>query len=668
MGGDGSPAERIERLKALLVGGSDSARSRAALASGKYGNLLFGVALHGADARGSRALTGLEQLLVDALATVVEDSEVAAWGAAYRETVTTADPGVLTVPAVIAERPVSSGFTMADLQEELPRLAQEAWEAPNVSLLRLEDLAAGRIEEDEAFVEAMGERGFAVTGVARYPDAGNTTRADAGTGVAGDSWRVRMEMKTFYVSRAVGDQGGGRDEIYFTSAASLGEGAGQTFVSEEFGKVKQGQTRTFDSDNNVFIDQNSDSGYMVASVQVWEADQSSSRWYDALNKALNDAVTTIDAALESPVGIIVDPIPLPVAIGFEIAKVFISLMDALRNNDDLSCTRTFVLTRDDMAVLHHQGDLKWEFNGDGHHTLRVAYTGERPVYPSGSIEITSRDYGTGPTDPGPWSAPVPLGWKTTTTPALASYRDELHAVFSRPGDHRILWSRHDGTAWTSPTPLGTTVSYQPSALAVYNGCLHWFHTGTNNLIYHAWFDGQDWTHGQAVKGWSSGLAPSALADGPDMWVAYNNNHRIYVAGRMLGTSWGTPERVGLDNSSTAHSAPALSRTRGVNCVDHRQENDSIYSRYRTGPAEYRWEGQEMGTWRTRHAPTVHRAGQYEWMAHLGMDRRVYLSWRDTTLGWVHPADRIGHGQWTCTALGAPAFTTHEDRMYAIYHA
>ncbi|MBB5122933.1 hypothetical protein AF335_08910 [Streptomyces eurocidicus] len=670
-----SQEERIERLKALLTGRGQSGRTKAALASGGLGNLFFGVALHGADARGSRALTSLEQVLVDALGTVVEDKELREWGTAYRETVRSAAPGTLTVPAVIAERPVSSGYAIADLEQVLPQLAREAFEAPNVSLLTVEDIAAGRTEEDPGLVEAMRERGFAVTGVARHPSLGTGTRAGAAdTGPdAGASWRVKMEMDNFYVVRAVGDQGGGKDEIYFASAAGVGDGRGQTFVSEEFGAVKQGQTRTFSTGKKVFLDQQSSNELMVAGIQVWEADQSSSEWYTALQQALNRAVEQIDLVLSTPVGAILDPIPLPVAIAYEIAKVFIALMDTLRNHDDLSCSRTFVLTRDDMAILHHQPSLEWNFNGDGHHKLRVRYTGERPVYPVGSIEITSRAQGPAPSDAGEWSAPIPLGWKTTTTPALASYRGDLYTVFSRTGDNKIVWSRYDGAAWTTPRTIAVTVSDQPSALAVHQDRLHWLHTGRDGRIYHAWFDGREWSLLYSISGWTSALGPSLAAFDGRLWSAHTgDNNRVYVADYVSGTTWNTTQRVGGSTDFTAHSAPALGFTHGKVSVDHRRNNDSIFSWYSgTGPASG-WSGEELPRWRTRHAPTVHHAGRYEWMAHAGTNGHPYLAWRDTgstgSWRWTDPAVQITRGPWACTSLAAPSLTTHNGRMYAIYHA
>lgn len=225
--------ERIERLKALLVGQSTSRRARAALASAPEDskNLLLGVMLHGANRlQEGRILTRVEQALVDALETVIDTEEVKEWGRAYRETVESVDQEQLIIPRLIAQRRALFGYTIYDLKAALPQLAREASEAPNVSVVSLEDLAAGRVEEDEAFVEAMRETGFAVTGtrLTRYDSASNSgalaESATAGRSAAAaevEPWRVRLDMKSFYVKRAVGDQGGGRDEIYFTAASGV---------------------------------------------------------------------------------------------------------------------------------------------------------------------------------------------------------------------------------------------------------------------------------------------------------------------------------------------------------------------------------------------------------------------------------------------------------------
>ncbi|MEV6776567.1 hypothetical protein [Streptomyces syringium] len=676
-----SSQERIERLKAMLTGRSSNRRTGAALASsGELGNLLLGVALHGADRlRENRLPTDLEMALVAALHAAIDGEEVKAWGAAYREVVQSADPGTLVVPEVITSRPSSSGYGVEDLAEVIPQLSQEAGRAANVSLLTAEDLAAGRIQEDAAFVEAMRETGFAVTGGARYP--GTTAAAAAGsqdTGTAqnpapaADSWRVRLEMENFYVERAVGDQGGGRDEIYFTAAASAGGKKGEPFVSEEFGKVVKGQTRTFSSNNKVFLDQQCSGGLVVASIQVWEADQSNAAWYANLQKALNTTIERIDALLNNPVAIIADPTPLPVTIAYEVTKVFVALMDALRNDDDLSDTRTFVLSRDDMAILTHQPNLEWNFNGDGHHILRVRYTGERPVYPEGSIEIISRAQPTGGTLGGAWSVPIPLGWKTRATPALASYRGDLYTVFSRSTDNRLVWSRYDGTAWSTPRIIGSAASDRPCALAVHQDQLHLMYTGGDSKVYHGWFDGQQWSPLQPFLDWKTGFGPALVEVHNHLWAAATGGNTVYAAKWKQNVTG--PVTRQASPSGAAYGAPALGSSTFKAILDHRQSDDSICSRFPDN-----WTGREVRSWRTRHAPTVHHSGSYDWMAHIGTDGRVYLSWRDTHKAydeypkpkteweWTNRAEVIEQGTWTCTPLETPAHTTHNRRLYAIYH-
>lgn len=664
-----SSQERIERLKALLTGKSSSRRAGAALvSSGTYGNLLLGVALHGADRlREGRLPTMVEGALLKVLGAVIDTEEVKAWGAAYRETVQSAAPGTLVVPEEITGRPSSSGYGSADLAKVIPQLSQEASQAPNLSLQTVEDLAAGRLQEDAAFVEAMRETGFAVTGVAPY--CSDDTRPEWE-----DSWRVRLEMENFYVQRAVGDQGGGRDEIYFTSAASARSSGGQTFISEEFGAVKQGQTRTFSSGKKVFLDQDCTSGLAIASIQVWEADQSNSQWYKNLQLALNAAIEQINRVLGNPAATIVDPTPLPVTIAWEVTKIFVALMDTLRNNDDLACSRTFVFTRDDMAILHHQPDLEWNFNGDGHHKLRVRYTGERPTYPLGGIQITSRDQGAEPSAAGSWSAPIRLGWRTRATPALASYRGDLYTVFPQAADNRLVWSRYDGAAWTAPRRIDSAASDQPCALAVHQDHLHLMYTGGDGKIYHGWFNGQEWSPLRPVSNWQSALGPALTELDGVLWSAHTGGHRVYVASRVQGTTWNTAERVDTPaNSFPAHSAPALGSSHGRLTVDHRLEDDRIYSWYSfptTG--DNPWGGEKLYDWRTDHAVTVHQAGRYAWMAHARLDNRAYLTWRDThtdaPLRWRSSAEVIQQGSWTCTTLAAPALTTHNGRLYAIYHA
>ncbi|MFE0041918.1 hypothetical protein [Streptomyces albireticuli] len=680
MAGTKSVEERVERLKALLTGQSDSARTVRALAAGGYGNLLLGVALHGADGkREGRPLTDLEGMLVDALGTIMEEAELKEWGRAYRETVQGAEAGTLIVPKVIAERPASSGFAIADLEQVLPGLSAEVAAAPNVSLMSLEDLAAGRQPDDPEFIDGMRECGFAVTGIARHPDSAAGTRsagADGGTPL--DSWRVRLEMEKFYVERAVGDQGGGRDEIYFTASSSAG-GDGQTFTSEEFGAVKQGQTRVFASNKKVFLDEEAGAaGTAITSIQVWEADQSSSRWYDALQRKLNAVVEMIDSVLDTPGGIIADPMPLPVSFAYEIAKVFIGLMDALRNNDDLSHSAVFVLAREDMSVLYHRPELVWHFNGDGYHKLTVRYTGGRPVYPTGSIGFISRSQGDAPEETGTWSAPVPLGWKTKTAPRAAVYRDHLYVVFARDTDLALMWTRYDGTTWTPPRDLHMSVSDQPVALAAHKDQLHCLHTGLDGRVHHAWFNGTEWSPVRKVLDWETARGPALAEYDGALWAAFSVNRpsvrKTFISEYRADTGWQPYKDVQYFDSYP--SAPAL-----ASCLDRMwtasTAADSVWEGLMT---TWSVKGQGPGgTWLrlgdnsrgSRKPPVLHAEGQNLWLLWTSTQGRTTLNRRtdvtDASSGYWTPCESVGDSPWP-TVLDTPALVMYRQRMYTIYHA
>ncbi|MFC8532490.1 hypothetical protein ACFUJY_00810 [Streptomyces sp. NPDC057249] len=684
--------ERIDRLKALLVGESSSRRAGVALAAAapdRPRNLLLAVMLHGANRlREGRELTDLERLLVDALETVVDTEEVKAWGLAYRETVTSAPPWKLIVPFTITSRPSVWGYSIADLARAMPKLAQEAWEAPNVSLLWWEDWAAGRVEEDEAFVEAMRETGFAVTGVARYPASTNNTAGAQDVPdvqAVQEPWRVRLEMESFYVERAVGDQGGGRDEIYFAASSGVGEGQGQTFVSEEFGAVKKGQTRQFSRDKKVFLDKPA-SGTVVAGIQVWEADQSNAAWYDKLQLALESAVYIIDEVLEKhPMSPLI-PVPDSLSLAWEVAKIFIGLMDTLRNHDDLSCSRTFVLTREDMAILSLRRDMEWDFNGDGHHKLRIRYTGEPPVYPTGSISCLVRPLGDAPEESGAWSLPIPLGWTTRAAPRLTVYEDKMHLVYAESAFGSLMWSCYDGIAWTPPIRIGPmSVTDQPPALAARRGMMYCMATASGNGQVHFTFsdvgrwNGSNWGMGQ-ISARGPALCDSNTEDDyhNHLWAAvscFKDGHELYIHRKDAGADSGTfDDERRLVTSANPLGTPSIARSRDqlwVAVLKNNAELHTYWSPQGHDPLEAAWQTAPGPRGETRNGPVLHFDGQDLWCAHTDLDGKPYLSRRDTEMNssfnpWSAPAP-IG-GQTQPTVLDTPGIITYKGRMYAFYHA
>ncbi|RKT02335.1 hypothetical protein BX286_0229 [Streptomyces sp. 3211.6] len=390
--------------------------------------------LHGADrVRQGKTPTDLEQLLLNALGTVVSDPEARLWGQTYRQLVE-AQGRLTTIPEVVTSRSVDRGYAMADLRQDMRHVVAGAMACPNVQIVDPFAVAAGQ-PEDPAFIAAMRDTGFAVTAYSVPPqpapaaatvDEDGGGQAQAAPGEAGGeqelsapvAFRVKLELESFYVQRAVGDAGGGKDEIYWTAATSTGKdgtGAG-TYFSQKFGSVEKDETYRFDAGKKVLFE-GSSKGFLGTSIQVWEAHQSDDRWWNELKKALNTAVDLIDDAMTIVDGFM-GMVPMWASIAFEISKMFLYIIDVFRNCDDLSCDRTIGLNQQDLAVLSHLGNTDWHFNGDGHHILKVKYTGDGVPFPQGTVECAVR------TD-GAWGVPVPLGWKSITPPAIASYNGTL---------------------------------------------------------------------------------------------------------------------------------------------------------------------------------------------------------------------------------------------------
>ncbi|MGA4960350.1 hypothetical protein [Streptomyces lavendulocolor] len=247
--------DRLERLRGLLSGKRAQERAGRALALGQgaYSNVLLGALLHGADrSRQGKALTDLEQILLEAAGAQLSAEETRAWGRVYREEVTAQGGRLAVLPERITGLPVNQGYALADLKRDFAGLQAEALAAANVQIVSPAAVAEGQ-PEDPAFIRAMAETGFAVTAfgdlteslAASAPgvaDTGQGEEAPADRGESPDAssaaspFRLKLEMDNFYVHREVGDQGGGRDEIYWTAATGVGDsGRGHAFSKRNGG-------------------------------------------------------------------------------------------------------------------------------------------------------------------------------------------------------------------------------------------------------------------------------------------------------------------------------------------------------------------------------------------------------------------------------------------------
>ncbi|MFB0629537.1 hypothetical protein [Streptomyces sp. AB3(2024)] len=670
--------ERLERLRGLLSGQRTQDRAARALTLGQggSGNMLLGALLHGADRlRQGQTPTDLEQILLNAVGAQLSGAETQQWGRVYRELVD-AQGRVALLPERITSRPVTQGYSMADLRQDLPRLQADALACPTVQIVSPAVAASGQ-PEDPAFIEAMAETGFAVTAFADVTEPLTATgAADAGIGQSGEApaggesedgsraattFRMKLEMESFYVNRAVGDQGGGRDEIYWTAATSRGNATGATFVSEEFGAVKKGDRRHFTAGEGIFFDGTSD-GYIGTTICCWEADQSNDEWWNALKKALNEAVDRIDEALMIGDYLTGFSVPTWVAISWEIGKLFVSIIDYFRNYDDLSSCRTIGMSRQDLAVLSHRGHTNWHFNGDGYHELRVKYTGEKVPFPAGTLEYVTY---TGDTA----SAPVPLPFKSMNFPALASFKGKLHALFLDASTQGVMWTVLDGQTWSTPVRVHRWRSYFTPAMAVYRGKLYCVLVAADNESGMVWSvneDGTSWAQTTKSRNTYLNKAPALAAWRDQLWMVHVGEDGMLWENYYDGTDpewsrssqhhpWRTDSPVGF----TAQGSTLWQATRGKG--DDRQDRvDVTYAEFSGGWKDF----SSPPGWRVSCGPTL-----------ATHNNRLWIFLRNTN-GTLVSSTHSG-GAWSTTQpvgtgteikpMDEVAAATHSNKLYVMYH-
>ncbi|MFE3907498.1 hypothetical protein ACFXPY_46670 [Streptomyces sp. NPDC059153] len=132
---------------------------------------------------------------------------------------------------------------------------------------------------------------------------------------------------------------------------------------------------------------------------------------------------------------------------------------------------------------------------------RVAYDGAHELYgridpiKAGTLEYAVR---TG-TNWAVWTPPVALGFESLTPPALASYNGVLHAVYTRPSDMAVMWTRLESPvgggspARSTPARIGNDATLYAPALTAGHGKLFYAVTGLDNGLYRRTYAGVAWS-------------------------------------------------------------------------------------------------------------------------------------------------------------------------------
>ncbi|MGW7018523.1 hypothetical protein ACWGGS_04070 [Streptomyces decoyicus] len=654
-----APAEGAVRLREMLRGTATASESRfmRGLRQGREQGVLVGAALHAAErSRLGKPLTELERVLLKALSDLMPQADVHACGQEYRSAV--ADLGSLDiVPASVTSRSLSTGYTVTEFKERLPVIGREAVTLANAALVDPAVLATGQAIDTAEFKQGIREFGYGATVFNRPPQPPE----ERGRPVPG--YRAKVEFDSFYVRRAVGDQWGGKDEIYWTVAAASDKHKAPTYQSSEFGAIKKSDTRSFTGADRVVFDGQAGT-HLGLHVAAWEADQSSSEWYDKLFEVLQEVVDGLHVTdlLNN-----FNPTFAGDLLGYalEITKLFIFLKEYLRNKDDLSCERMLFFDRHTLVTLFNRGRDTWEFNGEGHHSLRIRYTGQRPVFPAGALEYVTV---TGSGILTRTSAPVALGWTSSAPPALASYDGKLHAAYIRPGDRAVMWSVLDNGAWSEPVQVRYFGSDYAPALAVFKNKLYMAHTGMDGAVYVCSYAGSGpWSAETKLRDLHTERAPSLTVDGPNVPVV---GERLVVVHRSgSGAAHTMYSRYGDDWSTLGNPGGRWSTADGPFSIAG--FNDKIWYACRTANSHnhagwYIPEGHYSGelappsNWLTPDSPTITVHGGKLWLAARGTDSNLWLL--HTTGDTWQSAPTVPAG----AMEGEPALASHNGKLHLMY--
>ncbi|MFD3329591.1 hypothetical protein [Streptomyces sp. NPDC058701] len=618
-------------------------------------NVMFGALLHTADRlRQGEELTELEEMLLGSLRDGLGEEEVREWGRVYRESVT-ARGTLVGVPGAITSRPVSAGYSFADLAEDLPAVTAEWRAQSNWSAVDHKALAAGEDFDSPEFIEGMREWGFAVTLPAylAVPGDGQASQEPPGEDEAA-AYGFRLEYENFHVHRQVGDGWPSTgDEIRWLSGGRSDLGARATpFVSQEFGgaSAEAGRTTRFNANDphlRLAFQGGGERG-LILNVACWEWDTGDGT-IDSVSEALirlnNDPVFTVAWAAAGSLA------PTFLGLLMDISSLAITVVSVVAKND-LSSSRTLYLDRNTLAALSQNGSAQWHFNGDGHHELKVKFTGAAIPYPT--LQYAVR---TGST----WGAPITLPFESLTPPALASYNGKLYALFVR-SDKAVMWTRLEGQTWRTPERVGGRdgSDHLAPAVTVAHGKLYYAVTGDGGkLWWRTYTESGGWSPISQFTGYHSAHAP-ALAAHPHTNGVFLSH--VGATGKVFtnyndsthwGSAWRDPSTWVVPNSIAM--APLREHLWRVS----NGLNNRVYtSRWIYGQGWHNVEAHP--TWHTAHAPALATHGDLMWIFMRGTDGRLYASTCDNHT-WS-PAETINGA----SPIDAPAAVSHDDKLYVMY--
>ncbi|MFD3536412.1 hypothetical protein [Streptomyces sp. NPDC058664] len=311
---------------------------------------------------------------------------------------------------------------------------------------------------------------------------------------------ARILLEKFHCVDATNGEPGD-DEIYRALSSGADGGDKRAHRTGEYGSLNTGEWRHFTNENTTLFD-GAVSKSVACHIACWEADDSTSEFYDELGHKLH-LISEELAKFSELIG------PLPsgqwenmaewIMLGSFIVRLIEELIAWLRNDDDFIQEHILVFDRAVLTALAAQPgqSRSVDFVGDGGvFRLYLKWAGPTaqhtiPVFSGG------KNVWTPPVRPWPTSA-------TPSAPVLAVHDNKLYCAV-RGWGNEIYVSRRDGDTWTPFGRVPGLVTHHAPALASYRGQLYLAYTGTsaNEVQLLSSTNGADWSSQRQLPGYAA---------------------------------------------------------------------------------------------------------------------------------------------------------------------
>lgn len=148
------------------------------------------------------------------------------------------------------------------------------------------------------------------------------------------------------------------------------------------------------------------------------------------------------------------------------------------------------------------------------------------------IEFGLRNIVIPPTNISRWSGWQDLGGNLTSAPAVSSWASNRLDTFARGTDNALWHKWWNGTRWSDWESLGGNLTSAPAAVSWGPNRIDVFARGQGNRLNHLWWNGSRWSGWQDLGG--------RIASGPAVSSRRPNRLEVFARGsnnQLITTSW-----------------------------------------------------------------------------------------------------------------------------------